>query len=114
MRRYADPPSLRGDCKQSEGSVLVGSFAGSGENRHPPPLTASGGWSSHEEAFRCRTPRRGAGLGNLSMYAVPPLRPAASSCPRISPHAGQPAFAGGEPLGVPEAMELLSGMKRQK
>ena len=44
----------------------------------------------------------------------PQLRPAASSYPRVSTHAGQPVFAGGEPLDVPEAMELLSGMKRQK
>jgi len=34
--------------------------------------------------------------------------------PRGSTHADQPVFAGGEPLDVPEAMELLSGMKRQK
>jgi hypothetical protein len=31
-----------------------------------------------------------------------------------STHADQPDFAGGEPLDVPEAMELLSRMKRQK
>jgi hypothetical protein len=34
--------------------------------------------------------------------------------PRGSTHADQPVFAGGEPLDVPEAMELLGGMKRQK
>ena len=34
--------------------------------------------------------------------------------PRVSTHAGQPVFAGGEPLDVPEARELLSGIKRQK
>ncbi|MGO9467882.1 MAG: hypothetical protein ACLQIB_38030 [Isosphaeraceae bacterium] len=33
---------------------------------------------------------------------------------RGSTHADHPVFAGGEPLDVPEAMELLSGMKRQK
>ena len=38
-----------------------------------------------------------------------------TGCNRSSDcYSGQPVFAGGEPLNVPEAMELFSGMKRQK
>jgi len=59
---------------------------------------------------------RAASLGWGTYPSTPslPLRPDASPYPRFSTHAGQPVFAGGEPLDVPEAMELLSGMKRQK
>jgi hypothetical protein len=47
------------------------------------------------------------------MYAVATVTSAAPPYPKVSTHAGQPVFAGGEPLDVTEAMELLSGMKRQ-
>src|SRR5688572_21114230 len=34
--------------------------------------------------------------------------------PGLSTHAGRPVFAGSETLDVPEAMELLGGVRRQK
>jgi RimJ/RimL family protein N-acetyltransferase len=58
---------------------------------------------------------RAASLGRGTYPCTPslPLRPAASPYPRVSTHAGRSVSAGGEPLDVLEAMELLSGMKRQ-
>ncbi len=50
----------------------------------------------------------------LSQPTISLARAPETSYPRGTTHADQPVFAGGEPLDVPEAMELLSGMKRQK
>src|SRR4051812_28775478 len=45
---------------------------------------------------------------------LPSWRPAASPHPRVSTRADRLAFEDGEPPDVPEAMELLGGMNRQK
>jgi hypothetical protein len=47
------------------------------------------------------------------MYAVPPVASGRVTLPAGLDPFGPTIFVGGEPLDVPEAMEFISGMKRQ-